>query len=295
MTVFTGSGTALITPFTEDGINFKAFSKQIDFQLANGTDALIVAGTTGEPATMTSREKEEAIKFVVEKADKRVPVIAGTGCNCTANVIEDSQKAQKLGADALLIVLPYYNYNKNVADGLIKHYLKIADNVDIPIIVYNVPSRTVINMTAETLAEIAWHKNIAAIKEASCNIHQVEDMVRLCGDDIDVYSGDDFIVLPLLACGGKGVISVVSNIAPREMHDLVETYIRGDISLSRQIQYRLNPLTEALFSDVNPIPVKHAMNLMGLEAGPTRMPLYEMRKSNKELLEKAMKDFGIDI
>ena len=295
MTVFTGSGTALVTPFTEDGINFKAFSRQIDFQLENGTDALVVLGTTGEPATMTAKEKEEAIKFVVEKAEKCVPVIAGTGGNCTAKVIEDSQNAQKLGADALLIVLPYYNYNKNVADGLIKHHLTIADNVDIPIIVYNVPSRTVINMTAETLAEIAQHKNIAGIKEASCNIHQVEDMVRLCDDNIDVYSGDDFIVLPLLAAGGKGVISVVSNIAPKEMHNLVESYMRGDISLSRQIQYRLNPLTEALFSDVNPIPVKQAMNFMGMEAGPTRMPLYEMREQNKLLLKKAMKDFGISI
>ncbi len=295
MTIFTGSGTALVTPFTDTGIDFKAFSKHIDFQLENKTDAFVVLGTTGEPATMSSKEKQEAIKFVVQKAEKRVPVIAGTGGNNTKKVIEDSQMAQKLGADALLIVLPYYNYNKNIPDGLIQHYLAIANNVDIPIIVYNVPSRTVSNMRAETFAEIAQHKNIAAMKEASGSIRQVQDMVRLCGDNADVYSGDDFTVLPLMACGGKGVISVVSNIAPRQMHDLVENYIKGDISMARALQFKMLPLIEALFLDVNPSPVKTAMNLLGMDAGSLRLPLYEMRDCAKECLIEAMKNFGFNV
>jgi len=295
MTIFTGSATALVTPFADDKINFKAFDKQIDFQLDNGTDALVVCGTTGEPSTMSTQEKEEAIKFVVQKNEKRVPVIAGAGGNNTKKIIEDSQVAQKLGADALLISLPYYNYNKNISKGLINHYLMIADNVDIPIVVYNVPSRTVVNMQAEALAEIAQHKNIVAMKEASGCMRQVQDMVRLCGDSIDMYSGDDFTVLPLLACGGKGVISVVSNIAPQQMHDLVASYMKGDISLSRKLQFALNPLCDTLFSEVNPIPTKYAMNLMGLDAGDTRMPLYEMREENINLMIRAMREFGIEV
>ena len=292
MTVFTGSGTALITPFAEDSIDFTAFSKQIDFQLKNKTDALVVCGTTGEPSTMSEDEKKQAIKFVIDKAAKKVPVIAGTGGNNTAKVIKDSQQAQKLGADALLIVLPYYN--RTSQRGLIAHYNSIADNVDIPIIIYNVPSRTVINMCPETLAEIAQHKNIVAIKEASGNIRQVEDMARLC-PDIDIYSGDDFIVLPLLASGGKGVISVVSNIAPRQMHDLVESFLGGDIDTARKLQYELNPLSEALFLEVNPIPLKTAMDILGMQPGKLRLPLYEMDDCNKECLVKAMKDFGFNV
>lgn len=293
MTVFTGSGTALATPFTEDGINFEAFSKQIDFQLANGTDALVVCGTTGEPSTMSSKEKEEVIKFVVQKAQKRIPVIAGTGGNNTKKVIEDSQKAQELGADALLIVLPYYN--KTSQRGLIAHYKAVADNIDIPIIIYNVPSRTVVNMLPETLAEIAQHKNIQGMKEASGDIAQVEEMVRLCGDSIDMYSGDDLLVLPLLASGGKGVISTVSNIAPKHMHDLVMSYLAGDIKKARDIQYKLFPLIDALFLEVNPIPLKSAMKLMGVDSGRLRLPLYEMGNDNIEKLKKAMTEFGFSI
>ena len=291
MTIFTGSGTALVTPFNGDTINYKAFERHIDFQLSNNTDALIVCGTTGEPSTMTKQEKFELIKFVVRQADKKVPVIAGTGGNNTSQVIKDSQKAQKLGVDALLIVLPYYN--KTTQRGLISHYRAIADSVDIPIIIYNVPNRTVINMLPVTLAELSEHKNIAAMKEATGNLRQIQDMIRLCGDNIDMYSGDDFTVLPILACGGKGVISVVSNIAPLEMHNLVASYMANDISKTRYYQYKLNPLCDALFCEVNPIPVKTAMNLMGMDAGNLRLPLYEMEDKNKELLVSAMTEFGL--
>lgn len=293
MTIFTGSATALVTPYNDDSINYKAFAKHIDFQLSNGTDALVVCGTTGEPSTMTKEEKFESIKFVISEANKQVPVIAGTGGNNTKQVIEDSQKAQKLGADALLIVTPYYN--RASQKGLIAHYTAIAQNVDLPIVVYNVPGRTGVNMKPETLAEISEHKNIAAMKEASGNIHQIQDMIRLCGDNIDMYSGDDFVVLPLLACGGKGVISVVSNIAPKESHLLVQSYMNGDISKARQYQYMLNPLSDAMFLENNPIPVKTAMNLMGMDAGKLRLPLCEMEAKNKEYLISAMKEFGIEI
>ena len=293
MAIFTGSGTALATPFTDDGINFEAFSRQIDFQLENNTDALVVCGTTGEPSTMSQDEREAVIKFVVDKVGKRIPVIAGTGGNNTAKVIKDSQKAQELGADGLLVVLPYYN--KTSQRGLIAHYNAVADNVDIPIIIYNVPTRTVINMLPETLAEIAQHKNIAGMKEASGDIAQVEEMVRLCGDNIDMYSGDDALVLPLLASGGKGVISTVSNIAPQHMHDLVMSYMAGDIAKAREIQYKLNPLIDTLFLEVNPIPLKSAMRLLGVDSGRMRLPLYEMGSDNVQKLKKAMTDFGFTL
>ncbi len=293
MAIFTGSGTALATPFTDDGINFEAFSKNIDFQLENNTDALVVCGTTGEPSTMTPEERQEVIKFVIDKTQKKVPVIAGTGGNNTKKVIEDSQKAQKLGADALLVVLPYYN--RTSQRGLVAHFNAVADNVDIPIIVYNVPSRTVVSMEAETLAEIAQHKNIAAMKEASGDIALIEEMVRLCGDNIDMYSGDDQLVLPLLACGGKGVISTVSNIAPKQMHDVVASFMAGDIEKSRELQYKLAPLIDTLFLEVNPIPLKAAMKFLKVDSGLLRLPLFEMGEDNQNKLKKAMIDFGFDI
>ncbi len=293
MTIFTGSGTALATPFTDDGINFEAFSRNIDFQLENDTDALVVCGTTGEPSTMSPQEREQVIKFVIDKTQKKVPVIAGTGGNNTKKVIEDSQLAQKLGADALLVVLPYYN--RTSQRGLVAHFKTVADNVDIPIIVYNVPSRTVVNMNPETLAEIAVHKNIAAIKEAAGDVAQIEEMVRLCGDNIDMYSGDDQLVLPLLACGGIGVISTVSNIAPKQMHDLVASFMSGDIEKARKIQYKLAPLIDTLFLEVNPIPLKSAMRLLKVDSGLVRLPLYDMGDENVEKLKKAMIDFGFEI
>ncbi|MBM7582098.1 4-hydroxy-tetrahydrodipicolinate synthase [Caldicoprobacter guelmensis] len=293
MSVFTGSCVALVTPFTDDGVNFESLANLIEFQIREGTDAILVCGTTGEPPTMTREEKYSVIGFTVEKVAKRVPVIAGTGGYNTATVIEDSKEAERLGADALLIVTPYYN--KTTQKGLIQHYAAIADAVHIPIIIYNVPSRTGLNVAPSTLKELSKIDNIVGIKEASGNIAQVTEMARLCGDKIDIYSGDDNIVVPILALGGKGVISVVANIAPRDTHEMVAKFLNGDIEGSRKLQFKLNPLIEALFLEVNPIPVKTALNLMGMNAGKLRMPLTDMSEQNLEILKKRMLEYGLKI
>jgi 4-hydroxy-tetrahydrodipicolinate synthase len=293
MSIFTGSGVAIVTPFTDDGVNLDAFGKLIDFQIEQGTDAIIVCGTTGEPSTMTTKEKETAIGFAVEYVHGRVPVIAGTGGNNTAAVIEASRRAQALGADGLLIVTPYYN--KCTQAGAIAHYNAVGDAVDLPIIVYNVPSRTGFNILPETLAKMAEHPNIAAMKEASANISQISEMVRLCGDKMDFYSGNDDHVFPLLALGFLGVISVVANVAPRDTHDMVAAYMDGDIAKARALQFKLNPLVAALFTEVNPIPVKAGLNLMGFAMGDPRLPLTPLSAPNLEKLKKAMIDHGIQI
>ncbi|MDN5277446.1 MAG: 4-hydroxy-tetrahydrodipicolinate synthase [Clostridiales bacterium] len=293
MSVFTGSCVALVTPFTDEGVNFESLANLIEFQIREGTDAILVCGTTGEPSTMTRDEKYSVIGFTVEKVAKRVPVIAGTGGYNTATVIEDSKEAERLGADALLIVTPYYN--KTTQKGLIQHYAAIADAVHIPIIIYNVPGRTGLNVAPSTLKELSKIDNIVGIKEASGNIAQVTEMARLCGDKIDIYSGDDNIVVPILALGGKGVISVVANIAPRDTHEMVVKFLNGDIEGSRKLQFKLNPLIEALFLEVNPIPVKTALNLMGMNAGKLRMPLTDMSEQNLEILKKRMLEYGLKI
>ena len=239
MSVFTGSCVAMVTPFTENGINFDSLANQIEFQIREGTDALLACGTTGEPSTMTKEERYSVIGFTVEKAAKRLPVLAGTGGNNTAAVIEDSKEAERLGADALLIVTPYYN--RTTQKGLIQHYAAIADTVHIPIIIYNVPSRTNLNITPSTLKELSKIDNIAGIKEASGDIAQVVDMARLCEGVIDLYSGNDDMVVPLLSVGGKGVISVVANIAPRDTHDMVARFFDGDIEGARKLQFKLYP------------------------------------------------------
>ena len=291
MSIFTGAGVALCTPFTQDGVNFDAFGKLIDFQIDGGTDALIVNGTTGEPSTMSEEEKRAALSFALERTAGRIPVIAGTGGNDTKKVIAASIEAQKMGADALLIVPPYYN--KATQKGLIAHYTAVADAVDIPIIVYNVPGRTGLNMLPETLAALAEHPNIAGMKEASGNLAQVSEMARLCGDKCDLYSGEDGLVVPLLSVGGKGVISVVSNIAPRIMHDMVEKFLSGDIAGARELQFKVNPLAAALFCEVNPIPAKTALRLIGIDAGPLRLPLTEMSDANLARLKREMQAFGL--
>ncbi|MFO7294397.1 MAG: 4-hydroxy-tetrahydrodipicolinate synthase [Clostridia bacterium] len=293
MSVFTGSCVALVTPFTDNGINFESLANLIEFQINGGTDAILVCGTTGEPPTMTREERYSVIGFTVEKVAKRVPVIAGTGGYNTAAVIEDSKEAERLGADALLIVTPYYN--KTTQKGLIQHYAAIADTVHIPIIIYNVPSRTGLNVAPSTLKELSRIDNIVGIKEASGNIAQVTEMARLCGDRIDIYSGDDNIVVPILALGGKGVISVVANIAPRDTHEMVAKFLNGDIEGSRKLQFKLNPLIEALFLEVNPIPVKTALNLMGMNVGKLRLPLTDMSEQNLEILKKRMLEYGLKI
>lgn len=289
--LFTGSGVALVTPFTRDGVDFDAYGRLIDFQIAGGTDALIACGTTGEPSTMTSKEKEQVIGYAISRAAGRVPVIAGTGCNDTRESIEQSKHAQAMGADALLVVTPYYN--KTTQPGLIAHYRAIADAVTIPVIVYNVPTRTGLNMLPQTFATLAEHENICGMKEASANIEQITELMRLCGERVALYSGNDDHVVPLLSLGGQGVISVVANIAPRDTHDMVVKYLSGDLSGSLELQFRLNPLTKQLFSEVNPIPVKTALSLMGMCGGELRLPLVPMEAANLEKLKAAMRTYGL--
>lgn len=293
MSLFTGCATALITPFTSRGIDWENFARQIAFQLDQGVKALVVCGTTGEPSTMLEQEKEDAIAFVVRQTAGRVPVIAGTGSNSTAHTIEASLKAQELGADGLLLVTPYYN--KTTQKGLVAHYTAVADAVRLPIILYNVPSRTGLNVKPATLAALANHPRIIAMKEASGDIIQVLEMVRLCQGKIDFYSGADEVTLPVMACGGIGVISVVSNLVPALMVELTESFLRGDLEGALALQLRLNPLIDALFCETNPIPVKTAMNLAGMGAGLLRPPLYDMEPDNVDRLRAVMRDFGFSV
>lgn len=289
--VFTGCATALVTPFTEDGLNLEAFGRLIDWQIKHGIDGLVVCGTTGEPSTMTAEERDQAIGFAVERVAGRVPVIAGVGGNDTREVVAATRRAEALGADALLAVTPYYN--KTTQDGLIAHFTAVADATALPVILYNVPARTGLNITPATLDALADHPRIAAVKEASGDITQITEIFRTCHDRLAIYSGNDDHVVPFLGLGGEGVISVVSNVAPRDMHDLVATFLTGDLATSRALQFKLNPLTQALFSEVSPIPVKTALNLMGMHAGPLRLPLVPMRADHRERLELTMQALGI--
>ena len=288
MPIFKGAGVAIVTPFTQDDkVNFEELGKMIDFLIAGGTDAIIICGTTGESSTLTHEEHDECIKFAVEHTAGRVPVIAGTGSNSTAEAIRLSTHAQNNGADALLLVTPYYN--KATQKGLIQHYTAIANSVDLPIILYNVPSRTGVNILPQTAVTLAKNvKNIVAIKEASGNISQVAELAALADGCIDIYSGNDDQVVPLLSLGGVGVISVLSNVMPKLTHDMVMSYLNGDVKLSRQLQLSVMNLNKALFCEVNPIPVKEALNMMGWNAGAVRSPLCEMEPQHKELLRKEL-------
>lgn len=292
MSIFKGAGTALVTPFTDKGIDFATFETLIEYQIEGGIDALVVCGTTGESSTMTKEEDFSAIDFVVKQTAGRVPVIAGTGSNNTATAIETSKEAEGLGVDGLLVVTPYYN--KCTDAGLVLHYHAIADAVKTPIVVYNVPGRTTVNISPAVMKQISVHDNIVAIKEASANIGQIVEIARLC-PDIDLYSGNDDHVIPLLSVGGKGVISVVSNVAPQMTHDMVDSYLNGDFARALDLQFKLNPLVKALFSEVNPIPVKKAMNMIGIPVGLPRMPLCEMNADKAMLLEKELIKLGFDI
>ena len=288
MPILKGAGVAIVTPFTQDDkVNFEELGKMIDFQIAGGTDAIIICGTTGESSTLTHEEHDECIKFAVEHTAGRVPVIAGTGSNSTAEAIRLSTHAQNNGADALLLVTPYYN--KATQKGLIQHYTAIANSVDLPIILYNVPSRTGVNILPQTAVTLAKNvKNIVAVKEASGNISQVAELAALADGCIDIYSGNDDQVVPLLSLGGVGVISVLSNVMPKLTHDMVMSYLNGDVKLSRQLQLSVMNLNKALFCEVNPIPVKEALNMMGWNAGAVRSPLCEMEPQHKELLRKEL-------
>ena len=294
MPIFKGSAVAIVTPMKDNKeVNFDKLGELIEMQIAERTDAIVICGTTGESSTLSHEEHLDAIRFCVEKVAKRVPVIAGTGSNSTETAIYLSSEAEKIGADALLLVSPYYN--KATQKGLIKHFTEVAEAVSLPIILYNVPSRTGCNILPETVAYLAKNvKNIVGIKEASGNISQIAKVKQLAGDDIELYSGNDDEVVPIMSLGGLGVISVLANVAPRFTHEMAWKYLEGDVKGSCEMQLKALPLINALFCEVNPIPVKAALNLMGREAGPLRAPLYEMEPENQEKLRKAMLDMGIE-
>lgn len=290
-TIFKGSAVASITPFNENGIDYESFEKLIEFQIANGTQAFIVLGTTGEPSTMSDAEKKEIISFAVKTVRGRIKVIAGTGGNNTLKVIEDSKFAENAGADALLIVSPYYN--KCTQNGLVAHYNAVANNVSTPIIAYNVPSRTGLNILPKTFAKMAEHKNIVALKEASGNIDQICELCSLIEGKAVVYSGDDAVTLPLLSMGAKGVISVAANIIPKFMNDLCSNFFNNNLSKALKMHNKLYPLVKALFIEVSPIPVKTAALLMSLCNGILRLPLTKMEEANLLILKEQLKSFGL--
>ncbi len=290
--IFTGSCCAIITPFDKNGNpNFDALAKIIEKQIEGGTDAICACGTTGEASTMDDKEHLSVIEYIVKKVDGRIPVIAGTGSNDTRHGIALCKDAQSLGVDGLLIVTPYYN--KTSQRGLIHHYETLADSVDKPIILYNVPGRTGVNIAPSTLKALSDHPNIAGIKEASGNMAQVVEMVSLCGDKIDFYSGCDEINVPIASVGGKGAISVLANVAPKQTHDMMQYALDGNFKEAAKLQTEALDLINALFCEVNPIPVKEAMNILGFDAGPTRLPLYKMADENVERLRNSMKNYGI--
>ncbi len=281
--MFKGSGVAIITPFTKNNkINYTKFAELIEYQIKNQTDAIVVCGTTGEASTLSENEKKELINFTVEVVKKRIPVIAGTGGNNTSNVVTLSKYAQKVGADGLLIVTPYYN--KCTQNGLYLHYKEISDNVNIPIILYNVPSRTGVNIETETLVKLSNLPNIIGIKEASSNISQIMDIFSRIDKKFLVYSGNDDQILPILSLGGQGVISVLANIYPKETHDICYEFFNGNIDVSRQLQFKYLDLIKSLFKEVNPIPIKEALNYLGYDVGKCRLPLCDMSTKNKDLL-----------
>lgn len=289
--LFTGCATALATPFSETGIDEKALRSLVDYQLDNGISALIACGTTGEPSTMDDKEWAETLRIVIEQTHGRVPVIAGTGGNNTRHVIESAKAAKALGANAQLCVTPYYN--KTTQQGLIAHYTAIAENSDLPIIIYNVPSRTGLSIRPETLAMLKTHPRIAAVKEATADMVLLGDMMRLCSDEIAFYSGSDEVTVPLMSLGGLGVISVLSNVAPRETADMTGAMLKGDIQAAASLQLKLLPLIHALFTEVNPIPVKAALNLMGICENRLRLPLVKLSEENHEKLKAEMKKLGL--
>ena len=291
-TIFTGAGVAIVTPMNADGsVNYNALGDLIEMQIAGSTDAIIICGTTGESSTLSDEEHRECIRYTIEKVNKRVPVIAGTGSNDTAYAVELSKDAEAMGADGLLVVTPYYN--KTSQRGLIAHYTAIADAVNIPIILYNVPSRTGVNISIDTYKVLAEHKNIVASKEASGNISAVAKLIAECGDKLDVYSGNDDQIVPIMALGGKGVISVLSNIAPKLTHDIAALCLENNCAEAAKLAAENLALANSLFIDVNPIPVKEALNMMGKAAGPCRLPLYEMEDSKKEVLASALREAGL--
>ena len=293
MAIFTGAGVALITPMNEDGsVNYEKLRELLEFHVANKTDAIIICGTTGEASTLSDEEHLECIRFACEVINKRIPVIAGTGSNCTQSAIELSKEAEKSGVDGLLLVTPYYN--KATQNGLKVHYKAIAKEVNVPIILYNVPSRTGTRLAPQTVVDLCHEvPNIVGVKDATGDISEVAELMSLAKGTVDVYSGNDDQIVPVLSLGGKGVISVLSNILPKETHDMVASYLEGDVAKSCEMQLKYFDLVKALFCEVNPIPVKKALNLMGMEVGSLRLPLTEMEDANSKRLEEEMRKAGV--
>lgn len=293
MAIYEGAGVALVTPFKDNGdVNYEVLERLVEEQIAEGTDAIVACGTTGEASTMTHEEHLDVIKFVCEVTKQRIPVIAGTGSNCTDTAVYLSQEAEKLGADGLLLVSPYYN--KATQNGLKAHFKAVADGVKIPILLYNIPGRTGVTIKAQTIADLCLNvPNIVGVKEASGDFSAIADLLSLTDGKADVYSGNDNQIIPMMSLGGKGVISVLSNIAPAKTHEMCRAYLDGDVKLSARLQLEAIPLINALFCEVNPIPVKAALNLMGRQAGPMRLPLTEMEDKNQQILKNAMKEYGI--
>ena len=293
MAIFTGAGVALITPMNDDGsVNYEKLRELLEFHVANKTDAIIICGTTGEASTLSDEEHLECIRFACEVINKRIPVIAGTGSNCTQSAIELSKEAEKSGVDGLLLVTPYYN--KATQNGLKAHYKAIAKEVNVPIILYNVPSRTGTRLAPQTVVDLCHEvPNIVGVKDATGDISEVAELMSLATGTVDVYSGNDDQIVPVLSLGGKGVISVLSNILPKETHDMVASYLEGDVAKSCEMQLKYFDLVKALFCEVNPIPVKKALNLMGMEVGSLRLPLTEMEDANAKRLEEEMRKAGV--
>lgn len=291
MSLFKGSGVAIVTPFNTQGVDLKKLGELLEWHIKSGTDAIIVCGTTGEASTMTEQERKETIKFAVDIVKKRVPVIAGTGTNNTAASVNMSKWAESIGVDGLLVITPYYN--KTTQKGLVEHFKAVATSVKIPIIVYNVPGRTGMNITPKTLKQLCDFDNIVAVKEASGNISQIAEIKALCGDRLDIYSGNDDQIVPILSLGGSGVISVVANIIPKDVHDICQLYFTGKTKEALKLQLDSLTLTNSLFIETNPIPVKTAMNLLGMEVGNLRLPLCDMTDANLEVLKKELKNYGL--
>ncbi len=294
MSIFEGSGVALITPFHADGsVNYDKLKELVEFHIKNETDAIIVAGTTGEASTLPEEEHIEVVKRTVEFAAKRIPVIGGSGSNDTAFALKLSKELEKVGVDGLLVVTPYYNRSNN--SGYIKHYEAIANAVNIPIILYNVPGRTGVKLPLEVIKTLSEHKNIVGIKEASGDMTYMSDIARICGPDFLIYSGNDDIIVPTMSIGGVGVISVLANVLPKETHDMCRFYLDGNVKAARDLQLKLNGFVHSLFTETNPIPVKKAMNLLGYNVGPLRMPLDELSECATEILVREMKKIGLEV
>lgn len=291
MTLFKGAGVAIITPFNENGVDFDKLKELIEFNIKSGTNAIVICGTTGEASTMTLEERKNTIKFTVDTVNKRIPVIAGTGSNCTQSAVDMSKWAESIGVDGVLVITPYYN--KTTQKGLIEHFKTVASSIKVPIIIYNVPGRTGMNILPKTLKELSEIDNIAAVKEASGNISQIAEIKALCRDKLDIYSGNDDQTIPILSLGGIGVISVLSNIIPKDISNMCKLFFEGKIDEALKLQLDSLALTNALFIETNPIPVKTAMNLLGMNVGKLRLPLCDMSESNLKVLKNELKNYGL--